>query len=484
MHVAPVLHFLSLVIMLFAGCMLLPLAVSVGYVDAAQHAYFEAVPGTFACGAVMWAATRKRARELQARDGFLLVALVWTVLPAFAAWPLLRHLPGISFTDAYFEAVAGLTATGATVLSGLDALPPSINFWRCFLQWLAGMGVLVLAVAILPLLGVGGRQLLMAEFPGPMKDTKLTPRITETAKALWSVYVGLTVACGVAYRWAGMPWLDAVMHSLSTIGLGGFSSHDASLGHFQSGRVEAVAVVFMLVAGLNFATHFTALHQRSLVPYRRDPEAVPFLLVALLSAVLVALYLLDSGTYPDALTAFRFALFNVVSIATTTGYATADFAAWPFFAPLLMLFLCSFCSCSGSTGGGIKMVRAQVMFLQTIRELTRNVHPRAIVPLKLGGRTVDNNIVFAVLAFMLVYGGAITAMTMVLVLSGVDFMTAYSAVVACINNTGPGLNLVGPGRGFQVLSDFQTWVCCFAMLLGRLELFTLLVVMTPAFWRK
>ena len=484
MHVAPVLHALSLVIMLFACCMLLPLAVSAGFGDAAQHAYVEAMPGTLACGVVLWAATRKLARELQARDGFLLVALVWTVLPAFAAWPLLRHLPGISFTDAYFEAVAGLTATGATVLTGLDSLSPSINLWRCFLQWLGGMGVLVLAVAILPLLGVGGRQLLMAEFPGPMKDTKLAPRITETAKGLWSVYIGLTIVCGLAYRWAGMSWLDAVMHAFSTVGLGGFSSHDASLGHFQSARVEAVAVVFMLLSGLNFATHFTALHRRSLQPYRRDPEVLPFVLVMLGGVALVTLYLLATGTYGEFATAFRYATFNVVSVATTTGYATADFAAWPIFAPLMMLLLCSFCSCSGSTGGGIKMVRAQVMFLQAFRELIRNVHPRAIVPLKLGGRTVDTNIVFAVLAFMLVYGGAITAMTMLMVMSGADFLTAWSAVVGCINNTGPGLGGVGPGTTFAALSDFQTWVCCAAMLLGRLELFTLLVVLTPAFWRK
>ena len=342
MHVAPVLHVLSLVIMLFAGCMLVPLAVSVGFDDAAQRAYMEAFPGTLVCGAVLWGATRRRARELQARDGFLLVALVWTVLPAFAAWPLLRHLPAISVTDAYFESVAGLTATGATVLSGLDALPPSINVWRCFLQWLGGMGVLVLAVAILPLLGVGGRQLLMAEFPGPMKDTRLTPRITETAKGLWSVYVGLTVACCTAYRLAGMPWNDAVMHAFSTVGLGGFSSHDASLGHFRSAGIEAVAVVFMLLSGLNFVTHFSALHRRSLQPYRRDPEAAPFVLVMLASVVLLTLYLLGTGTYGDAVTAFRYAAFNVVSIATTTGYATADYAAWPFFAPLMMLLLCSF----------------------------------------------------------------------------------------------------------------------------------------------
>jgi trk system potassium uptake protein TrkH len=428
--------------------------------------------------------SRQAGRELQVRDGFLLVALVWTVLPAFATLPLLMQLDDLSFTDAYFEAVSGLTASGATVLSGLDHLPPSINIWRGFMIWLGGMGVIVLAVAIMPLLGVGGSQLFKAETPTPMKDTKLTPRIAETAKGLWLVYFGLTVACGVAYYWAGMTWLDALMHAFTTLGLGGFSTHDLSYGYWNSPVIEAVAIVFMLIAALNFATHFLAWHRRSLRPYRVDPEAKLFLGVTLASVVGITGYLVWAHVYPDYASALRYTAFNVVSIATTTGYSNSDFNQWPIFAPLWMLFLCSFASCSGSTGSGMKMIRAQILFKQIFRELLRIIHPRVYNPVKLGGRPVENNVVFAVLAYVFVYVSCIIVFTLLLTVSGADVVTAFSAAVVSINNTGPGLAQVGPASTYAVLNDFQTWVCSFAMLLGRLELFTLLVVLTPAFWRK
>ena len=484
MHVASVLHVLSLVIMLFAGFMLVPLAVSIGYDDAGQRAYNQAVLITLVCGAVLWTATRKLTRELQVRDGFLLVALVWTVLPAFATLPLMIYLPHLSFTDAYFETVSGLTTSGATVLSGLDQLPPSINVWRHFLIWLGGMGIIVLTVAILPLLGVGGSQIYKAETPGPMKETKLTPRITETAKGLYLVYGGITVACVLGYRWAGMTWFDAFCHAFATMGLGAFSTHDASFAHFNSVAIEAVAIFFMLVAGINFGTHFLAWRHLSVRPYRMDPEAGLFLAVVIGSCLLIAWYLLGNRVYPDYLTALRYAAFNVVSIATTTGFANTDFNLWPIFAPLWMLFLSSFSTCSGSTGGGIKMVRARILFKQIFRELLRIIHPKVYSPVKLSGHSLENNVVFAVLAFAFVYMCSISVMTLALTASGLDVITAFSAIVACINNTGPGLNQVGPATTYAALSDFQTWVCTFAMLLGRLELFTLLIVMTPAFWRK
>jgi trk system potassium uptake protein TrkH len=479
-----VLHVLSLVLVLFAASMLVPLAFSWGYADGAHLAYAKALGATLLAGGALWLATLRAGRELQVRDGFLLVALVWTVLPAFATLPLLLQLRELSLTDAYFEAVSGLTASGATVLSGLDRLPPSLNIWRGFMIWLGGMGVIVLAVAILPLLGVGGSQLFKAETPTPMKDTKLTPRIAETAKGLWLVYFGLTAACLLAYRWAGMNWLDAAMHAFTTLGLGGFSTHDASYGHWNSPKVEAVAIVFMLLAAINFATHFLAWHRRSLRVYRVDPEAKVFLGVVGASVLGIAVYLTWQGTYPDYGTALRYAAFNVVSVATTTGYANTDFNLWPIFAPLWMLFLCSFASCSGSTGSGMKMIRALILFKQIFRELLRIIHPRVYNPVKLAGQPVENNVVFAVLAYVFVYVSCIILFTLLLALSGADVVTAFSAAVASINNTGPGLAQVGPATTYAGLNDFQTWVCSFAMLLGRLELFTLLVVLTPAFWRK
>lgn len=482
-RIAPVLNVLSKVVMLFSATFVLPLALSWALNDAAQRAYDDAIVMTFAAGALTWLFTRKSQRELQTRDGFLLVVLAWTSLPAFATLPLLIYMPDLSFTDAYFETVSGITTTGATILTGLDTLPLSINLWRGLLVWFGGMGLIVLAVAILPLLGVGGMQIYKAETPGPMKDTKLTPRITETAKGLYLVYVGISAACGVSYWLAGMTPFDAVMHTFATMGLGGFSSHDASFAYWNSPTIESVAVFFMLVAGINFSTHFIAWRQRSISAYGLDPEVRWFLIITLGSALLIAIYLAVMHVYPDFSRSLRYALFNTVSIATTTGFANTDYNQWPIFAPLWMLLLSSFASCSGSTGGGMKMVRAQLLFRQGRRELTRLIHPSARLPVKLAGQVVPNNVIYAVLAFAFLYVFFIIVMTLAMTASGLEFITAFSAVVASINNTGPGLNQVGPATNYASLNDFQTWVCTIAMLLGRLELLTLLVVFTRAFWR-
>jgi len=479
----PVIRVFGVLLMGFALTLLAPLLLSWWLRDGAESAYDDAFLLTFATGCGLWWVTRRETRELKVRDGFLMVVMVWTLLPVFASLPLMFHL-GISFTDAYFEAVSGLTTTGATVLTGLDQLPQSINFWRGLLVWLGGMGLIVLAVAILPLLGIGGRQMFKAETPGPMKDSQLTPRMTQTAKGLWLVYALVTAACIVGFRLAGMDWFDAVMHSFATMGLGGFSSHDASFGFFNSPAIELVAVIFMLVAGMNFATLFLALRGRSLLPYLRDPEARWFLVVTLGSVMGIAVYLWALGAYPDFLTALRFSAFNVVSIATTTGFSNTDYNLWPFFAPLWMLFLCSFATSAGSTGGGIKMIRAILLYKLVYRELIHAMHPNALWPVQLNGEPVPQSILFAVLAFGFMYMASIVSMTLLLAFSGLEVVTAFSAVVASINNTGPGLNQVGPATTFAVLTDFQTWVCTFAMLLGRLEIFTLLVVITPAFWRK
>ncbi len=478
----PIFALLGGVLMLFGLAMLVPLAFAWLGNDAALSAYDESIVITLACGALLFFGCRRERRELQTRDGFLLVSLVWTVLPAFATLPLLIYIPGLSFTDAYFEAVSGLTTTGATVLTGLEKLPLSINVWRCFLVLIGGMGILVLAVAILPLLGVGGSQIFKAETPGPMKDEKLTPRIAGTARGLWAVYFAISLACMLGYRWAGMGWADAFMHMCSTMGLGGFVAYDASFAAFGSPAIEAVAVVFMLLAGINFALYFLAWKRRSLRPLWHDIEARSYAVLMLCSVALVTLFLLARDVYPDFPTALRYAAFNVISIATTTGFATVDYAQWPIFAPVFMLLLCCFATCAGSTGGGIKLVRFLLLLKQARRELRRILHPRAIIPVKLGGTVVGNEVLFSVLAFMLIYGAVLVGATMLLLLSELDVVTAFTAVVACINNTGPGLGQVGPSGNFQGLSDFQTWVLTLTMLLGRLELFSLLVLFTPGFW--
>jgi trk system potassium uptake protein TrkH len=484
MRFVAVVSVLSRVLALFAASMTLPWGISWLLGDGAQQAFAWSLATTLGAAILLWLATLRERRELQVRDGFLLVALVWTVLPAFATLPLLLSIERLSFTDAYFEAVSGLTASGATVLAGLDRLPASINIWRGLMIWLGGMGVIVLAVAILPLLGVGGSQLFKAETPTPMKDTKLTPRIAETAKGLWLVYVGFTVACILAYWLAGMTPIDALMHGFTTMGLGGFSTHDASYAHWDSPAIEAVAMAFMLVAAINFATHFLAWRRFSPGPYRRDPEAKAMLVVLALSILLVAGYLFLNGVYEDFATALRYASFNVVSIATTTGYANTDYGQWPIFAPLVMLFLSSFVSCSGSTGSGMKMIRAQILFKQIFRELLRTIHPRIYNPVKLSAIPLSNATVFAVLAYLFMYTSSIIVLTLLLTASGLDVISGFSAAVASLNNTGPGLGEVGPATTYANLTDPQTWICSFAMLLGRLELFTLLVVFTPAFWRK
>ena len=480
----PILNIMGAAIAVFAATMLAPLAVAFVGAEEALVAYDTAFLITFISGASLWLATRRFRRELRPRDGFLLVTLIWTVLPAFATLPLLLHLPGMSFTDAYFETMSGMTTTGSTVLAGLDALPASINFWRCLLQWLGGMGILVLMVAILPALGVGGTQLFRAESAGPIKDAKLTPRITDTAVGLWGVYGAISAACFLAYWAGGMSALDAAMHMFTTMSLGGLSSYDASFGHFQSPLLEWIAVVFMVAASINFALYFLCLRKRSLGVLLTDTEARGTLIVMVGSVLLVAVFLFWQGVYTDPLLALRHSAFNVVSIASTTGYATVDFNQWPSFAPWFMLMLCGMATSAGSTGAGIKMIRFIVLVKQARREMLRALHPAVISPVRLRDTVVENNVIFAVLAFMLMYGTTVIALTFLLTISGLDVISAFSAVVACINNTGPGLNQVGPATNYASLTDFETWICTVAMLLGRLEMMSVFVLFTPAFWRK
>jgi trk system potassium uptake protein TrkH len=382
-----------------------------------------------------------------------------------------------------FETMSGLTTTGATVLTGLERLPPAINVWRHELNWLGGMGIIVLAIAILPLLGVGGMQLYKAETPGPIKDSKLTPRIADTAKALWLVYAAITLACILCLRLVGMNWLDAICHAFAALALGGFSTYDASVGHFDSPAIEAVLIVFMILAAMNFGTHFLAWRNRSLRVYWHDVEAKTVVGVLTVSTLMCATYLWWKGTYPSFLTGLRHVAFNLVSIATDCGFASQDFDKWPVFVPMWMLFLSCITASSGSTGGGIKMVRTLILAQQARLELRRLIHPRLVAPLRIGTISVSQEIATAVLGFVVLYLAVLLGLSFILMASGLDPISAVSAIVACINNMGPGLNVVGPAQNFQALTDFQTWICTLAMFVGRLEVFSVWVLFTRSFWR-
>ena len=479
-----VLALIGRLVVLFAVLLLVPLAFALSQDDAAKGAFLTAGGVTLATGLAMSLLTRRFRRELQPRDGFLLVGLTWAVLPVFGALPLWLAVPDLSVTDAYFEATSAFTATGATALAGLDTLPLSVNVWRCFMMFVGGLGIIVLAVAILPLLGVGGSQLFKAETAGPMKDQKLTPRIADTARAIWVTYGLLALGCFGAYRAAGMSWLDAFLHMCTTVSLGGFSRYDASFGHWNSPQIESVAIAFMLLSGVNLVLYFVAWRSRSLAALWRNAEVQAFVGVLAGSIALIAGYLTWTGAYATGLEALRHTAFHVVSVATTTGYAADDYAKWPLFAPLLMILLGCFATCAGSTGGGIKMVRMLLLLKQSRRELVRIVHPSAVTPVVLGGSAVSDRVMQSVIAFMMMYGATLVTLTMALLFTGLDVVTAFTAVIACVNNIGPGLGDVGPAVNYGSLSDIQTWICSFAMLLGRLELLSVLVLFTPSFWRK
>jgi trk system potassium uptake protein len=482
--VLAVAHVLGLMMAFFGLLYLLPIAWSLGAHDGAVVDFLAAAAINVVIGLAVALATRRFRRELKPRDGFLLVTLSWALMSGSAAIPLKLALPDLTFTDAYFEAMSGLTTTGSTVLSHLDDLPQSINLWRHILHWIGGIGIIVLVVAVLPLLGVGGMQLYKAESPGPVKDEKLTPRITETAKALWFTYLAITVVGVIALRIAGMSWFDAICHCMSAIALGGFSTHDVSVGFFESFGVELVLIAIMMVGALNFSRHYLAFRNLSFKPYKTDTEGKAVLILLGFSVALVSALLWIDGTYSTTMEGFRHSVFNVVSIATTTGFVTEDYEKWPAFLPVWMLFLsCITCS-TGSTGGGIKMFRTLLLVRQARRELKLLIHPSAVIPIRIAGHAIPDRVAYSVLAFIFLYFGTILVLTFALLATGLDLVSSFSAVVSSVNNLGPGLGGVGPSTTFQSLTDTQTWICTFAMLIGRLEIFSVLVLFTATFWRR
>lgn len=475
---------IGFLLMVFSFTMVPPMIVSVIYLDGAFEAFFNAFAVTLITGITAWLPVKTYKKELRLRDGFLIVVLFWIVLASFGAIPfVLSSQIEISITDAFFESLSGLTTTGATVIEGLDKLPESILYYRQQLQWLGGMGIIVLAVAIMPMLGIGGMQLYKAETPGPMKDSKLTPRITETAKALWYIYLTLTIACALAYWLAGMNAFDAIGHSFSTIAIGGFSTHDTSMGFFNDKpMVEVVAIIFMLIAGVNFALHFLSWRSRSVKAYFMDSEFRTYITLLLIVTVISAVYLYYTNYFISPENALLHGMFQAVSIGTTTGFTTHEYHNWPGFLPVLLLFTSFIGACAGSTGGGLKVIRFLLLLKQGMREILRLIHPNAIIAIKIGGKPLSDRIIQAVWGFFSAYVAAFSIILLALMLTGLDQISAFSATAATMNNLGPGLNEVG--LNYASVNDTAKWILSFAMLLGRLEIFTLLVLLTPAFWRR
>ena len=479
-----VAHVLGLLLATFAITYALPIVCALLLGDPLWPRFLLAAAISAGCGALLALATWRRSRELKPRDGFLLVTLGWLLLSSAAALPFLLVLPGISFTGAFFEAMSGLTTTGSTVLTGLDAMPPSIIFWRHSLHWFGGLGIIVMSLAVLPLLGVGGMQLYKGAAPGAVKEERLAPRITETAKQLWLVYALITVAGIVALRICHMSWFDAICHAFSAVGLGGFSTHDRSIAWFDSAAVEAVLMAMMLIASLNFARHIVALRRLSLEGYRNDPEVKGIFAILSVSVIGIAVLLSWHGVYPQFMTSLRHSAFNVISQATTSGFTSQDYQLWPVFAPYWMLFLsCIVCS-TGSTGGGIKMFRTLLLARQAGREMKLLIHPAAMAPVRIGGRPIPDEVSRSVLAFIFLYFMAVALLTFAMLLTGMDFDDSFSAVVASINNTAHGFGPPNGVHNFHELSAVQIWICTAAMLLGRLEIFSVIVLFRPAYWRK
>lgn len=473
---------MGILLLMFSTTLLPPIVVSLFYNDGAIKAFVVAFGITIITGLTLWLPVEHKRRDIRVRDGFLIVTLFWALLALFGALPFfIAERPHMMFTDAFFESISGLTTTGATVVKGIDQLPESIRYYRQQLQWLGGMGIVVLAVAVMPMLGVGGMQLYRAETPGPIKNTKLTPRITETAKALWYIYLGLTVACALAYWWAGMNVFDSIGHSFSTIAIGGFSTHDLSFGYFNNPAVDAVAVVFMLLAGINFALHFHSWNTRSLRPYFADTEVRAYLGIVLVTVGISVTVLVTMDIFANWGEALQHGVFQAVSIATTTGFTTTGYHWWPLSLPVLLLSASFIGGCASSTAGGMKVIRALLLYKQGMREIYRLIHPDQLIPLKVGGKPMGDQVISAVWAFFFLYVFSFVVLSLVMSATGVDLVTAYSSVAACLNNLGPGLGDVS--LNYASLSQTGKWVLCFAMLLGRLELFTLVVLLTPTFWR-
>ena len=481
MQIKSVIRILGLLLMLFSLAIIPPIIVSLVFQDNETWSFFYAGILIFVSGLLLWLPAAQAKTDLKLRDGFVIVVLFWFVLSSFASLPMiLSDSLQISITNAIFESVSGLTTTGATILSGIDALPESILFYRQYLQWLGGLGIIVLAVAVLPMLGVGGMQLYKAEVAGPIKN-KITPRITETAKWLWVVYLTMTILCGLGYYFAGMTIFDSICHSFSTIAIGGFSTHDASFGFYDNQWIELVAIIFMLAAGLNFSLHYLAFKNKSIQAYKDDNESFSFIFITIFISILTILYIYQLTSEMNTREVIR-NTFYAVSISTTTGFTNANYFNYVGFLPILLILFSFVGGCAGSTAGGMKVIRVILLLKQGYRELIRLIHPNSKIKVKVGNSAINERTLETIWGFFAIYVFVFFTVMLLLMLSGLDFLTSFSAVAATINNLGPGQGEVI--NNYSNLTDVNKWILSFSMIVGRLEIFTLLVIFTPDFWRK
>jgi len=466
----------------FGLTMIFPILVSLYYGDIGLIPLLQSMGITVAAGTIIYLIFNKAEAEIiSQREGMAIVAVGWTAVGVFGAIPFYLGDGVFTFTDAVFESVSGFTTTGASVLTNIEAVSKSLLFWRSFIQWLGGMGIIVLSVAILPFLGVGGMQLYKAEVPSPVPD-KLKPRIRDTAKIMWQVYALITLVQVILLVLGGMSLYEALCHTFTTMPTGGFSTKNASIAHYNSVYFDVVFIVFMMLAGINFSLHYQILRGKPLA-FWQDSECRFFLGAVVLLTFVVSLDVFRTvyDTMGDAL---RYGAFQVVSIVTTTGYATADYEMWPAMSQLILL-LCMFLGASaGSTGGGMKCLRIMLGFKYCYRELFSLIHPRAVTHIKIAGKTVPDDVMRSVLGFLALYVGLFALSTVVLAGLGVDFTTSFGAVAATIGNIGPGFGAVGPVDNFAGIPVAGKWLLIWCMLLGRLEIFTVIIFLVPEFWRK
>jgi len=480
MNYKSILNLLGILLAIFSLSFIPPLILSVLYAEQLSEIFLYSFLFLIILGGFMWFASRQNDLPLNISDGFIITTMFWVVLACAGSIPF--YFFGLSANDAIFESVSGITTTGATVIVGLDELPKSLLLYRQLLQWIGGMGLIILAVAVMPALGIGGGQLYKMELPGSHGNQRLTPKITDSAKALWKIYFGLTVICAFLYVLSGMNLFDAIAHSLSTVAGGGFSTHDASIGFFNSGLIETVCIIFMLLSAASFAVHYAAIFGGKPLKYFYDSEFRFFLSVVAMIIILSIIIHSLSNSYTDILLNIRSSIFHTVSIVTTSGFTTENYSLWPGFLPYLLLVGAFMGACSQSVGGGIKTWRVLIMVNQAYKEILNIIHPNAVLSSKIGNKVIDSKIAEKVWGFFSIYVFIFMFLLMAMLGTGLDFESAFSAIGACLNNLGPGLGDVA--SNYKNVNEVGKLILCFAMILGRLEIFTLLVLFTPAFWRR